>query len=247
MTIDKLLQTDQPVYDTGFSDADIQIIGSTNIISTTTPKVALNYEVNIYSFNGLLLNSFVNNSFSTLTTSGSVKYLNIPNFNKYFDQSNLNSGKYYYTVNSYTNKFDNLFIQEISSTRTEIKLGRKILPVTNTATGTTGTADFDPNNMIMKDNVFATTSSNATPGPIITRSQFVQFLTTGTNFNNLYVNFGQDRFIRIINIDLGPAPAYDILVKLYEPLPIGLEIKQLCQIDDVVFRYGDIAEYTQNI
>ena len=127
MTIDKLLQTDQPVYDTGFSDADIQIIGSSNIISTTTPKVALNYEVNIYSFNGLLLNSFVYNSFSTLTTSGSVKYLNIPNFNKYFDQSNLNSGKYYYTVNSYTTRFDNLFIQEISSTRREIKLGRKAL------------------------------------------------------------------------------------------------------------------------
>ena len=240
MTIDKLLQTDQPVYDTGFSDADIQIIGAANVITTTTPKIALKYEVNIYSFNGLLLNSFVNNSLSALISTGSVKYLNIPNFNKYFDQSNLNSGKYYYTVNSYTTKFDNLFIQEISSTRTEIKLGRKILP-------TIGTADFDPNNMIMKDVTAVTSSINTPAGPIITRSQFVQYLTAGTNFNNVYVNFGQDRLIRVINIDLGPAPAFDILVKLYEPLPIGLEVKQLCQIDDVVFRYGDIAEYAQNI
>ena len=97
MTIDKLLQTDQPVYDTGFSDADIQIIGNPNIITSIPTATRSKYEVNIYSFNGLLLNSFVENTAKEFQISSSAKYLNIPNFNKYFDQSNLNSGKYYYT------------------------------------------------------------------------------------------------------------------------------------------------------
>jgi hypothetical protein len=126
MTIDKLLQTNQPVYDTGFSDADIQIIGNASITTATTTALRSKYEVNIYSFNGLLLNSFVEDTAKEFQISGSLKYLNIPNFNKYFDQSNLNSGKYYYTINSYNqfvggNNPNNLFIQEISSTRTESK------------------------------------------------------------------------------------------------------------------------------
>lgn len=252
MTIDKLLQTNQPVYDTGFSDADIQIIGNASITTATTTALRSKYEVNIYSFNGLLLNSFVENTSVEFKISGSVKYLNIPNFNKYFDQSNLNSGKYYYTVNSYNqfiggNNPNNLFIQEISSTRTEIKLGRKSFPTIPSGSKVEIVGDIGPiiSSTDIKTLVTqSVTSSNETVNPV---TEFTRYFTSGNEFNNLYVNFGQDRFIRIINMDINSAPTYDILVKLYEPLPIGIEVKQLCQIDNVVFRYGDIAEYAQNI
>lgn len=248
MIIDKLLLTDQPVYDTGFSDADIQLIGNPNITTTTTTAARSKYEVNIYSFNGILLNSFVENKSIDLRYSGSVKYLDILNFNKYFDQSNLNSGKYYYTINAYNSisgdNSNNLFIQEISSTRTEIKLGRKILPSPpkTPVSGEVGLNPIDFNNIGIESAVTSSTESAD-----LTKSQFIQYLTAGNSFKNIYVNFGQDRLIRVINIDFGPAPAYDILVKLYEPLPIEFEIKQLCQLDEVVFRYGDIAEYIQNV
>jgi hypothetical protein len=248
MIIDKLLLTDQPVYDAGFSDADIQLIGNPNITTTTTTAARSKYEVNIYSFNGILLNSFVENIPSNLRNLGSAKYLDILNFNKYFDQSNLNSGKYYYTINAYNsisgNNSNNLFIQEISSTRTEIKLGRKILPSPpkTPVSGEVGLNPIDFNNIVIET---AVTSSTELVN--LTNSQFTQYLTAGNSFKNIYVNFGQDRLIRVINIDFGPAPAYDILVKLYEPLPIEFEIKQLCQLDEVVFRYGDIAEYIQNV
>jgi hypothetical protein len=93
MLIDKLLQTDKPIYETGFNNTDLLIAGQ---VKTKTPTAqASKYEVNIYSFNGILLESYIQNNpvpFREPSTGESAgKYLDI-NLSTYFDQSNLNSG-----------------------------------------------------------------------------------------------------------------------------------------------------------
>ena len=121
MLIDNLLQTDKPIYDPGFNNTDLLIAGQVNTKITTASSSK--YEVNIYSFNGILLDSYVNETKNPFRDTSTGKYLDI-NLSTYFDQSNLNSGKYYYIVNSY-NQFEiDLAVEEISSTRTEIRLLR---------------------------------------------------------------------------------------------------------------------------
>ena len=253
MTIDTLLQTNQPVYDTGFNNTDIQIIGKVN---TATPVVNRSmFELNIYSFNGILINSLVERNAVLFTISGSNKFLNINNFNKYFNDLNINSGKYYYTVNSFNpiigNTPKNLFIQEISPSRTEIRLGR----IVNLTTSSPNTSDINNVTTEFVGDLGIGGIQSGDPGaagsnpqtPVVTLTDFQKILTKDNSLKNIYLNLGQDRFYRIINIELGDSPAFEILVKLYEPLPIDINESDFCELSDVVFRYGDIADYIQNV
>jgi hypothetical protein len=252
MLIDQLIQTNQPVYSTGFNTTDIQIIGKVN--TSTPPDTKSMYELNIYSFNRILINSFTERTPAGFAFSSSLKYLNINNFNKYFNESNLNSGKYYFTVNSFNpiigNSANNLFIQEISPSRTEIRLGR-IIQLSPSASKLSDISDIrvDVNigaDINAGDLRFSGTGSSVSNTPTII-TDFQRLLTKGDNFKNIYLNFGQDRFYRVINIELGSSPSFDILVKLYEPLNINIEIGEFCELDNLIFSYGDIAEYTQNV
>ncbi len=261
MIIDKLLQTNQPVYDIGFTDTDLQLIGNTFVTENTT-ATRCKYEINLYSFNGLLISNTVQNTPVQLDIKPTGPTLNI-NLTPYFDQANINSGKYYYTVNAYNqfigNTPNNLFIQEISSTRTEIRLGRKILPssspivVQDISTGDIGFSDggtLDPTRSV--SNVYFSADIGYVPlsGSVLSTAEinklnFAKYLTNGPKFKNLFVNFGADKLYRVINIELGTSPQFDILIKLYEPLPIDIDIKRECELSDIIFQYGDIAEYTQ--
>jgi hypothetical protein len=108
MLIDTLLQTNTPTYESGFTNTDLSIIGNVNIKSPSAPSTK--YEVNLYSFNGILIESYVENTKVPFRLTSTGSYLDI-NLSKYFDQSNLNSGKYYYILNSYDSKMYGLFIR----------------------------------------------------------------------------------------------------------------------------------------
>lgn len=241
MIIDKLLQTDQPVYDIGFSDADLQLIGNKITVENST-DVKSKYELNLYSFNGILINSFVQESPVELEVTPNGPVLNV-NLTTYFDQSNINSGKYYYTINAYNQiggiKSKNLVIQEISATRQELRLLKTefIDSIVNTSNPT---SELYNNQDIINNQALDIPYSTAA-------DVFSNILTIKKNFKNVYLNFGQDRMFRVINIELGPAPEFDVLVKLYEPLPVDIDTKQACELSDVIFQYGDIAEYTQYV
>jgi hypothetical protein len=253
MLIDNLLQTDKPIYDPGFNNTDLLIAGQVN---TKIPTASISkYEVNIYSFNGILLESYIQNNPVPFRDTSAGKYLDI-NLSTYFDQSNLNSGKYYYIVNSYGTVMDRLIVEEISSTRTEIRLLKSReksfiaieLPTETPMAGVVGDATFFE--FEIEENVASPTTQTA---PNIVPTDFDNYLIyKNTNprlsqFKNIFLNFGQNRLYRVINIENFGAPTYEILIKLYEPLPIDIDIKQLCQLDEVYFSYGDVAEYIQNV
>ena len=252
MTIDKLLQTDKPIYETGFNNTDLLIAGQ---VKTKTPTAqASKYEVNIYSFNGILLESYIQNNtvpFREPSIGESAgKYLDI-NLSTYFDQSNLNSGKYYYIVNSYNTVMERLVVEEISSTRTEIRLLRvkekDEFLVKNEDRISLAPNEEAPSAGLILD--AQSTTTQATTKTILTDfdKNLVYRNTKPFQFRNLFLNFGQNRLFRIINIEFGKSPSFEVLVKLYEPLPIDIDIKQLCQLDEVYFSYGDVAEYIQNV
>ena len=252
MLIERLITTDQPVYSTGFNDTDIQVIGKVN---TGTPSDNRSmFELNIYSFNGILINSFEERQRVLFRTSGSQKYLDINDFNKYFNESNLNSGKYYFTVNAFNpiigQSPKNLFIQEISPSRTEIRLGRIVqLPanVPNTNDFNSGDLSFvDQGGDLGVGGLKFSGGGQTLPtsNPAIV-TDFLKILTKQNNLKNIYLNFGKDKFYRIINIELGNSPTYEILVKLYEPLPNEINIGEFCELDNFIFSYGDVVEYNQ--
>lgn len=247
MTIDKLLQTDKPIYETGFNNTDLLIAGQ---VKTKTPTAQVSkYEVNIYSFNGILLESYIQNNPVPFKDTSVGKYLDI-NLSTYFDQSNLNSGKYYYIVNSYNTVIERLIVEEISSTRTEIRLLKSREKSFNAVELPTEM----PSATLVTQVTNVTSSSNITQTvPDVIPTDFDNYLIyKNTNprlsqFKNIFLNFGQNRLYRVINIENFGAPTYEILIKLYEPLPIDIDIKQLCQLDEVYFSYGDVAEYIQNV
>ena len=250
MLINDLLNTDSPVYSTGFNNTDLQIIGKVN---TGTPSdVKSMFELNIYSFNGILINSFEERTPVFFSQTGSQKFLDIKNFNKYFNESNLNSGKYYFTVNSFNpvigNLPKNLFIQEISPSRTEIRLGR----IVNLSATSPNTNDISSDAIAFGGDLgfvgIGTGTGSVNPSaPITPLTDFQKILTKDNSLKNVYLNFGKDRYYRIINIELGDSPAFEILIKLYDPLPIDISESEFCEIDNFIFSYGDIAEYVQNV
>lgn len=239
MLIDKLLQTDTPTYESGFTNTDLSIIGKVDIKSPSAQSTK--YEVNLYSFNGILIESYVENIKVPFRLTSTGSYLDI-NLSKYFDQSNLNSGKYYYIVNSYDQVGGpfpkNLIVEEISPSRTEVRLLR-----------VQALSQFTQS--IAAPGVFSETAYTENQLALDTKitgiTDFESILTKDNQFRNIFLNFGQNRLVRILNIELVGAPSFEILVKLYEPLPIDIDITQSCEIDELFFSYGDVVEYIQNV
>jgi len=299
MLIDNLLQSETASYDSGFINTDLSIIGQVN---TRTPSaVSSRYEVNLYSFDGILIESYVENTKTPFRITPTGSYLDV-NLSKYFDQSNLNSGKYYYIINAYDQiggpQPNNLIVEEISSTRTEvrllrvkalseftqsIRLSRSTSPVFQNTTPNIQTRGdllgaiesinrgqgisfnrfeiYDPNtgesfpvtgtsgeiaNDLLSNDIEYTENQLALDSKT-TETDFQRILTKNGNFRNIFLNFGQNRLVRILNIELSGAPSFEILVKLYEPLPIDIDVRQFCEIDEVFFSYGDVVEYVQNV
>lgn len=254
MLIDTLLQTNKPTYESGFTNTDLAILGQLNY--QTSSAQSSRYEVNLYSFDGVLIESYVENNKVPFRITPTGSYLDI-NLSTYFDQSNLNSGKYYYIVNSYDQiggPFpNNLVVEEISSTRTEVRLLRKqaLSQFTQSISATLGTFNlngtFTP--VVTEGIITPVYAENqlALDTKVESKTDFETILSRNGKIRNLYLNFGQNRLVRIINIELVGAPSFEILVKLYEPLPIDIDVTQICEIDEVFFSYGDVAEYIQNV
>jgi hypothetical protein len=258
MLIDNLLQSNKPTYESGFINTDLSIIGQVN---TKTPTAqSSRYEVNLYSFDGILIESYVENDKVPFKITPSGSYLDV-NLSKYFDQSNLNSGKYYYIVNSYDQiggpQPNNLIVEEVSSTRTEVRLLRVKALSEFTQSIAAPKTTFNPETGIFTpvtdleaiSTIQPTYSENqlALDTKVDGKTDFEAILTKNGQLRNIFLNFGQNRLIRILNIELSGAPSFEILVKLYEPLPIDIDVRQICEIDEVFFSYGDVAEYVQNV
>ena len=212
MLIDNLLQTDKPLYDPGFNNTDLLIAGQVNTKIPTAQSSK--YEVNIYSFNGILLESYIQNNPVPFRKTSTGKYLDI-NLSTYFDQSNLNSGKYYYIVNSYGTVMDRLVVEEISSTRTEIRLLKSREKSFNAIELPT---EIPIAGFVTTQTVEETNTTQTAPNVIPTDfDNYLIYKNTNprlSQFKNIFLNFGQNRLYRVINIENFGAPTYEILIKL---------------------------------
>lgn len=244
MIIEKLIQTDSSLYDTNFTDNDIKLFGSKIVTSSLYTNYS-KYNLEIYSFNGSLLYNYRTTNAVEYITSGSSRILSNIDLTKHFNNANLSSGKYYISINAYNqvigNYENNLFIQEISPSRTEIRLGRYI-PTSNASNKTVGTA----NNISIdiKPVTFVSSSISESEYDQYLLTDFTKILTDGALFRNVFLTFNDVSILnRIINIEIQTAPTYEILVKLYEPLPDSINERDFCEINEILFSYGDVIEY----
>jgi len=187
-----------------YSIGDTSLMAS-NIVDTTFDPSTDYVEYFIYDLNGNIL--YANNyDFSDYRILDNQLVLNPEkDLMTYFSDE----GQYNTLYNILSNKLGSsalnaLYIQEISSDRTEIRLNTTSIP------------DVE---LILKTNEFIS-----------------QIQNSGAGYLDFYLNFSDNKLIIANNILLDDSNPNDptVLIKLYEPLPIDIQVKTECWVVDQI-------------
>jgi len=195
------------------SPEDVAVIPNTIITSSFSP-VNSKIEYFIYDVNNSLLSSNPDlRSYKPVLTTPEG---NIVDITLTPEEDAINAGYdvgiikslYNFITPVLNSEGNNLFISEISSTRTEIRLSSNTNPL------------FDVEGI---DSVNFISSSNYG-----TYTTFRQNVETNNYFDEFYLNFGNNICVVAVNSLLEFDPqnnTISLLIKLYEPLPTGINVK----------------------
>jgi hypothetical protein len=192
------------------SPEDVSIIPNTTITSSFSP-VNSKVEYFVYDFNDTLLSSNYDlRSYKPvqITAEGNIVDMTlVPEFdavNAGYDTGTIKT-IYNFITPELDSENDNLFISEISPSRTEIRLSSNTNPLFNTI-------GIDAANFISSSNYDL-------------YNTFRQNVETNNYFDEFYLNFGNNIYIVGVNSLLefdSQNNTISLLVKLYEPLPTNI-------------------------
>ena len=197
------------------SSEDIAVIPN-NIISSSFSPVNSKVEYFIYDNNDILLSSNPDlRSYKPLLTTPEGNIVDITlNPEKDALDAGYDTGiiktLYNFITPELNSEGDNLFISEISSTRTEIRLSSNVNPL------------FLPSDEELNLINFPNSSNYQT------YNTFRQNVETNNYFDEFYLNFGDNIIVVAVNslLELDPEnQTISLLIKLYEPLPLGITTK----------------------
>lgn len=182
-------------------------------------------EYHVYDVNGNLLNSDYNfknykpSSFDKINIDGTIKTIELDPGQ---DLINLgySFGDFISEYNFFRKRFSNnindvFFIREISSDRTEIKVGTNNI-----------------SNSILETEV----------------NNIINEITSTPYYKDYILNFGNNQCVVAINIALDKSTnSYNILFKLYEPLPLNINVKDIFWVVEEIIQPPifeiDLANY----